>query len=77
MSLSPGDMVEIPDGDRKGLWVVRKLYGNGQIFFKKATDATPAGEGLWGPSPGPLIGDEGAKGQRRPDRPRAGGGRLT
>ncbi len=55
MSLSPGDMVEIPDGDRKGLWVVRKLYGNGQIFFKKATDATPAGEGLWGPSPGPLL----------------------
>ena len=55
MSLSPGDMIEIPDGERKGIWVVRKLSGNGQIFFKKSIDATPAGEGLWGPSPGPLL----------------------
>ena len=55
MSLSPGDMIEIPDGEHKGIWVVRKLSGNGQIFFKKSIDATPAGEGMWGPSPGPLL----------------------
>jgi CRISPR-associated endonuclease Csn1 len=55
MSLSPGDMIEIPDGERKGMWVVRKLSGNGQVFFKKNSDATPAREGLWGPNPGSLL----------------------
>ena len=55
MSLSRGDMIAIPSGDREGLWVVRKLSSNGQIFLKKHTDATGANEGLWGPGPGPLL----------------------
>ena len=55
MSLSAGETLEVASGEKKGFWVVRKLSANGQIFVKRIGDATPVTEGLWGPSPGPLL----------------------
>lgn len=56
MSLAAGDCVQFDSGEKGGIWVVRKLSGNGQTFFKRATDATSAGENLWGPAPSTLTG---------------------
>ena len=42
MSLSPGDAVQFPGGDKKGIWIVTGAWASGQIVLEKATDANHA-----------------------------------
>jgi CRISPR-associated endonuclease Csn1 len=40
MSLSPGDMVHIPEGERAGYWTVEGVWAAGPIVIVRANDAT-------------------------------------
>jgi CRISPR-associated endonuclease Csn1 len=55
MSLAAGDHIEVPTGEKCGRWTVKKLSGNGQVYLKRHTDATPAKENLWGPGPNAFV----------------------
>lgn len=53
MSISLGDTIHIPDGDRQGCWVARILSPNGQVYFHRVEDAV--GLSKWGPNPNTLL----------------------
>ncbi len=53
MSISLGDTIYIPDGEKKGWWVARILSPNKQIFFHRIEDAL--GDSKWGPNPNTLM----------------------
>jgi CRISPR-associated endonuclease Csn1 len=53
MSISLGDTIRIPEGEKKGLWVARIISANGQIFSHRIEDAT--GDTKWGPNPNTLL----------------------
>lgn len=55
MSISLGDTVRIPAGEKAGFWVANILSANGQIFFRRAEDASPTGDTKWGPNPNTLL----------------------
>ena len=59
MSLSLGDTIQIPDGDKAGLWVANILSANGQIFFRRVEDAD--GKTKWGPNSNTLLSMKGQK----------------
>lgn len=39
MSLAPGDAIQFPSGEKRGLWIVQGAWANGQIVIAKALDA--------------------------------------
>ncbi len=39
MSLAPGEAIEFPDGERKGVWIVTSVWSNGPIVIEGAADA--------------------------------------
>jgi CRISPR-associated endonuclease Csn1 len=39
MSLAAGDMLEIPSGDKAGIWTVTGAWSSGQLVIEKANDA--------------------------------------
>lgn len=39
MSLSPGDAVEFPNGDRRGIWIVQGVWASGQVVLERDSDA--------------------------------------
>ena len=45
MSLSPGDAIEIPDGDKKGIWIVQGAWASGQVVLAPQCDARPSTKG--------------------------------
>jgi CRISPR-associated endonuclease Csn1 len=55
MSLSPGDSVEFPSGDKKGIWIMTGVWASGQIVLERATDASHSTTTR--PSPGSLVKD--------------------
>lgn len=42
MSLSAGDAIEFPSGDKKGIWIVQGAWANGQVVVVRHTDARPS-----------------------------------
>jgi CRISPR-associated endonuclease Csn1 len=42
MSLSPGEAVEYPDGDRAGIWIVQGVWSSGRVVLESAVDAEHA-----------------------------------
>jgi CRISPR-associated endonuclease Csn1 len=42
MSLSPGDALELPGGEMKGVWIVGGAWANGQVVLERANDAAHA-----------------------------------
>jgi CRISPR-associated endonuclease Csn1 len=42
MSLSPGDALQFPSGERQGVWIVRGAWANGQVVIERANDAVKA-----------------------------------
>ncbi len=42
MSLAPGEAVEFLQGERKGIWIVRGAWANGQVVLTRDTDARPS-----------------------------------
>ena len=42
MSLSPGDAVEFPEGDKRGIWIVQGAWANGQVVLTRDRDARPS-----------------------------------
>lgn len=60
MSVSLGDTIKIPGGEKAGFWVAHILSANGQIYFRRIEDASPNGESKWGPKPSTLL-EEGAQ----------------
>ena len=61
MSIALGDTVQIAQGDKAGLWVANILSANGQIFFRRAEDASPAGDTKWGPNANTLFREQARK----------------
>ncbi len=59
MSLSPGEAVEFPDGDKKGIWIVSGVWASGQIVLETAVDANH--QTTTRPNPGALLRDGGRK----------------
>lgn len=55
MSLGLGDTVFIENGDKKGYWTPKSIYGNGQIEMLPIMEANSAGKKPWAPSAAPLI----------------------
>jgi len=53
MSLSPGDAVEWPEGDKKGIRIVQGVWAAGPIVTLDHKDAK--GDSVWRPSPGSLL----------------------
>jgi CRISPR-associated endonuclease Csn1 len=39
MSLSPGDALDFPEGDKKGIWIVQGVWASGQIVLERMYDA--------------------------------------
>lgn len=39
MSLAPGDAIQIPDGPKRGIWIVQGVWANGPIVLLRMTDA--------------------------------------
>jgi CRISPR-associated endonuclease Csn1 len=58
MSLAKGETIDIPDGEKKGLWVVTGAWANGQIVLDRIQDAI--GNTTWRPNPNTLL-SRGAK----------------
>lgn len=61
MSIALGDTIRILAGDRAGLWVANILSANGQIFFRRAEDASPTGDSKWGPNANTLFKEKAEK----------------
>jgi len=59
MSLSAGDAIEFPDGDRKGIRVVQSVWASGAIVTLDHRDAE--GATVWRPSAGSLLGSNARK----------------
>jgi CRISPR-associated endonuclease Csn1 len=55
MSLAPGDAVEFPSGERKGIWVVTGVWGDGRAVLEQHLDA--AGTTTTRPNANSLIRD--------------------
>jgi CRISPR-associated endonuclease Csn1 len=53
MSLSAGDALEFPAGDRKGVRIVQSVWASGVIVTHDHTDAD--GSTVWRPSAGSLL----------------------
>jgi CRISPR-associated endonuclease Csn1 len=53
MSLSAGDALQFPDGEKKGVRVVQGVWASGVIVTHAHTDAD--GSSVWRPSPGSLL----------------------
>jgi CRISPR-associated endonuclease Csn1 len=53
MSLAPGDAVEFPDGDRKGIRIVQGVWASGVVVTLDHADAT--GLSVWRPSAGSIV----------------------
>lgn len=39
MSLAPGDAIEYPNGEKKGIWIVTGVWANGPIVIERTSDA--------------------------------------
>ncbi|MCL2714535.1 MAG: type II CRISPR RNA-guided endonuclease Cas9 [Alphaproteobacteria bacterium] len=59
MSISLGDTVCICHGEKAGYWIANILSANGQIFFRRAEDAS--GESKWGPNANTLFKENACK----------------
>jgi CRISPR-associated endonuclease Csn1 len=59
MSLSPGDALRIPEGSRKGIWIVTGAWASGQVVLELATDANH--DTIIRPMSGPLLRDKAEK----------------
>ncbi len=53
MSLAPGDAVEFPNGERRGIRIVQGVWASGQVVMLAHTDA--AGGSVWRPNAGSLL----------------------
>ncbi|GEM_PF-485625 len=42
MSLSPGEAILFPSGDKEGVWIVQGAWANGQVVLTRHTDARPS-----------------------------------
>ena len=40
MSLSPGEAVDYPDGNKRGLWIVKGVWADGRAVLERPTDAS-------------------------------------
>ena len=52
-SLSPGEALEIPDGEKKGVWTVQGVWSDGRAILTKHFDAT--GETIWRPTVSTIV----------------------
>jgi CRISPR-associated endonuclease Csn1 len=59
MSLSPGDAIEFPNGDHKGIRIVQGVWASGVIVTLDGFDAV--GDSVWRPSPSTIL----ARGARK------------
>jgi CRISPR-associated endonuclease Csn1 len=53
MSLAPGEAIEFPEGDGKGLRIVQGVWASGVIVTLSHTDADSSS--VWRPSPGSIV----------------------
>lgn len=53
MSLTPGDAIEWPDGEKKGIRIVQGVWASGVIVTLDHSDAK--GDSVWRPNPGSLL----------------------
>ncbi|MEO5374827.1 MAG: type II CRISPR RNA-guided endonuclease Cas9 [Alphaproteobacteria bacterium] len=53
MSLAPGDAVEFPEGEKKGIRIVQSVWASGQIVTVDHRDAV--GTTVWRPSTGSVV----------------------
>jgi CRISPR-associated endonuclease Csn1 len=59
MSLAPGDAIEFPEGEKKGIWIVQGAWANGQVVLSRLTDAV--GSTVTRPNPGAVLREGGRK----------------
>lgn len=55
LSLCAGDAIEYLEGERAGVWIVKKISGNGQVFLRQAKDAAKDASKYYGPLIGTLL----------------------
>ena len=58
MSLSPGDTLDFPGGDKAGVRIVQGVWGNGQVVTQDHIDST--GSSVWKPNANSIV-KQGAK----------------
>ena len=58
MSLSPGDTLDFPDGNKAGVRIVQGVWGNGQVVTQDHIDST--GSSVWKPNANSIV-KQGAK----------------
>ncbi|MDE2580554.1 MAG: type II CRISPR RNA-guided endonuclease Cas9 [Rhodospirillales bacterium] len=58
-ALSPGDAIEFPDGEHKGLRIVQGVWASGQIVLNDHRDAT--GASVWRPTPSTILSSKARK----------------